>query len=405
MKKMARSAIFIFICTLVFYNLTYSMNKPSLDERLQKIITQDQKKYHLPAISVSILLPDASSPKNFTSKKIDSNSYFQIGSITKTFVASIIMQLIEGKKLNLDAKLSSFLPAYSRWRNITIRDLLQHTSGVYNYTQGTSFDKLLRKNPEKNWSLKELSDMAYSHTDFAKPGEKFHYTNTDYILLGLIIEKIKKQSIQKVFDDYLQRYHLSQTFYTPSQYPSSVKERIVHGYNRDGTFQFNTDVTNVSMSYGQSAGAMVSTPNDLIKWLRQLFTGKIIAEKYLFEMMNIISEETAKPVNIDAVDSKQFSKNNFTEVGSGYGMGLIYFPNYGYVWAHAGGTLGYESFYAYNICNGIYVVIMHDVKPKQQLIFTKIASHIFQQLMQSNSVQQAVAEYQKKHAVPSYCFQ
>ena len=317
----------------------------------------------LVALSVSIKIPENQHAIKYVSgyysltdkRKITPDTLFQIGSITKTVTATIILKLAEENKLNLDDKLLKWLPQFSRWKNITVNDLLRHTSGIEDYTHGNQFDQMLRQNPEQFFSLSTLANLAYHKKDFATPGEKYHYTNTDYILLGMIIKKVTHQSLQQVFDDYIARYHLNNTFYTPIGYPISIIQKIAHGYNRDGTFRFNKDVTQVSLSFAQSAGALISTPNDLVDWLQQLFSGKILSDHSLKTMLKIT------PV----------------EDGEGAGIGLFNFKNMGPTWVHAGGTPGYESFYAYNPQHKIYLALMYNVKPKQQLIFIKIADDIF----------------------------
>lgn len=379
-------------------------NDQALNQDIQKILNENKLKYNLPAISLSIQLPN-SPVENYVSgsysllenKAITSETLFQIGSITKTFTATILFKLIEQDKINMNDRLEKWLPQYTRWKNRTIRDLLYHTSGFYNYTSGKSFDALLRKNPQKYFTLKELADLAYQHSDLSKPGQKYNYTNTDYILLGMIIEKATHQSIQEVFNAYFNQYRLGNTFYSPSQYPPEVKNRIAHGYNRDGTFKYNTDVTFNSLSFTQSAGAMISTPNDLIKWLHALFNGEIISIKSLDQMLKVIHGNNTQLIDVKDLHpiKHTISSNSFTELGTGAGIGLIYFKNNGLFWVHSGGTLGYESLYAYNPCKGIYLALVYSVKPKQQLIFMKIAERILDRLDHSIEV--------KKTELPSYC--
>jgi D-alanyl-D-alanine carboxypeptidase len=362
-------------------------NHDSLNKKIQHIVDESRIKYKLPALSVSIKLPNNKQILNYTSgnyslsenKPITSSTLFQIGSITKTFTASIVFKLIEEGKFNIHDKVGKWLPHYPKWKNITIGDLLRHTSGVYNYSSGSDFDTLLRENPGKYWSLNELAALSYQHANLFLPGKKYHYTNTDYVLLGMIIEKATHQSLQQVFDDYIKKYHLHNTFYSPSHYPSRIKNKIAHGYNRDGTFPFNKDVTFTSMSFTQSAGAMISSPSDLITWLSALFSGKIITPQSLSYMTAILSEENAEPINIDKIhpSDQSFNGQSFIEIGAGSGIGLIYFKEIGLTWVHSGGTPGYESFYAYNPRKKIFLALAYNVKPKQQLIFIHIANKIF----------------------------
>ena len=402
----------IFLCFCYISASGREINS-SLNNDINNILSANREKYDLPGISLSLKLPDSGEIENyvngyyslFQNRSINPETLFQMGSITKTFTATIIFKLIEENKLKIEDNLGKWLPQYARWKNITIYNLLHHTSGIYNYSSGKSFDNLLRKNPEKYWSLNELADMAYKHADLYPPGKKYNYTNTDYILLGMIIEKATHQSIQAVFDHYLKKYHLNNTFYSPSKYPDLVKNRVAHGYNRDGTFKSNTDVAFVSMSYSQSAGAIISTPNDLVKWLNDLFTGKILNNESLKDMMEIISEDNGKPIDMSKLYTlkKLIQSEPFIELGIGSGIGLVYLKHNGITWVHAGGMPGFESLFAYSPCNGIYLALAYNIKPKQQLIFIQIADEIFKKLNNSVEVIKAIEVYRKSNVLPDYC--
>lgn len=403
--KFIRFVLFIF---LSLSELAYGLNNNKSSQEINSLLDKERIKYDFPAISLSLLLPGDNHPENYVSgyyslskdKKINSETLFQIGSITKTFTATIIFQLIEDKKINLNDSLGKWLSQYPRWDKITIYDLLHHTSGVYNYSSGNDFDELLRKKPNKIWSLNELANRAYLHPDLNKPGQRYNYTNSDYVLLGLIIEKATHHSIQQVFNDYLQKLDLKNTFFVSTNISTDIKNKIAHGYNRDGTFKFNTDVINVSMSFGQSAGSMLSAPCDILQWLKKLFEGEIISKKYLSEMTKVISENNLKPISSFLIKNKN---QLFTELGVGAGIGLIFLKNSGFSWVHAGGTPGYESFYAYNPCTGIYLALAYNVKPKQQLIFINIADDVLKKLNHNPEVIKKINDYQKNNTLPDYC--
>lgn len=376
--------LFIVLCFLSSW-VYASPDEVKLNNDIKNILEQYRLKYHLPAISLSIQLQDRDKISDYVSgyyslannKKITPDTLFQMGSITKTFTATIIYQLMENNKLKLSDTVSQWLPQYSRWNKITVKDLLHHTSGIYNYTQGRAFDRLIIKNPQKYWSLDELANMAYQHEDLFSPGIKYNYTNTDYILLGLIIEKITQQSIKEVFDNYFKKYHLNNTYYLTSD---NIQNKIAQSYNRDGTFKFNENVTSVNISFTQSAGSVISTPHDIVKWLHLFFTNKIINKKSVKSMLKLISENDAKTINKIHIPNN-IQSASFTEIGIGSGIGLIYFKNVGLTWVHSGGTAGFESMYAYNPGTGIYLAFAYNVKPKQQLIFMRLADDIFNLLI------------------------
>ncbi len=399
---------------LCFFKASATENNLSLNNNIHNILIESRIKYKLPAISVSAKLPNRDKIYNYvdgydtdsSKKNITPETLFQMGSITKTFTATIIYKLIDEKKITVNDHLAVWLPNYPRWNNITIYQLLHHTSGIYNYTHDKTFDNLLNKFPQKYWTLNELAELAYQRADLYPPGKKYNYTNTDYILLGLIIEKITHQPVQQVFNNYFKKYKLENIFYYTYQFPSIITNRIAHGYNRDGTFKFNDDVTLVSLSFNQSAGALIATPNDVIKWLIYLFDGKIITKKSLNDMLQVISEKNLKIINLENLSKKQLNETRnkpFTEIGIGAGIGLVYLKNNGLTWVHAGGTPGYEAFYAYNPCNGIYLALAYNIKPKQQLIFIDIIDKIFKQLNHSPEVIKAIRYYKKNSLLPAYC--
>ena len=404
MKKIIIIGLIYFFCNSTFADIS------PLNSKLQAVVDHDRDKYHLTSLSVSIKLPEESAPRNFVSgyyaqnqkQKITPDTLFQIGSITKTFTATIILKLVEEKKLHLNDKIGRYIPQYPKWKNITISQLLYHTSGTFEYMHSNGFWENLSNNPDQYHSLDDLASLAYLYPVNFKPGTKNNYSNTDYILLGLIIEKVTYTSIQTTFNHYLQVHNLKNTFFTPRGYPDNTKNRIAHGYcYEDDTFGHHQDVTFVGMSDGQTAGAMISTPHDLIDWLEQFFSGKIVSKHSLAQMMTMVSPKNAKPLTKNICPP--IAKMPLVEVGYGLGMGLVYFPKYGFSWVHAGGTPGYESFFSYNPCKNIYAVVMYGQKPKKQLIFAQIESDLFKVIDEASVVQSQVEQYQKTHTLPDYC--
>ena len=386
-----------------------------LNEKITQLVNAERLKYSLPALSVSISLPIEQSTRNYVSgyltrddnKEINSNTIFQVGSITKTFTAVLILKLAEENKLVLNEKISHWLPEYPKWQNITVTNLLTHTSGAYDVIDTPNFWQTLKADPQRHWSLQDLANLAYAQPNYFPPGMSYKYTNTDYILLGLIIERVTHQPLTQAYNEYLlnpNKYDLIDTYYTANGYPHKILNNLAHGYDDEGTFGYNVDVTNLSTSFGSSASAIVSTPKDLIYWLKQLNSGKIISNESLQLMHTLYSEQNGQLLNLKQfLQTNNLNNNPWMDVGEGMGMGLVYFRNYGFVWAHAGGTPGYQSFYAYNPCKNIYVVLMYNVQPKQSFVFLQIAAEIFKTLNQSALVKKEVIKYQKTGSIPFYC--
>jgi D-alanyl-D-alanine carboxypeptidase len=121
---------------------------------------------------------------------ISGNTLFQIGSITKGFTAALILALEAEGKLNIDQTIGNWLPLYPAWKDVTIRRLLHMTSGLPNYTESLALDKLWVSDPDRHYTLEDLIDYAYpSETVDLPPNEGWFYSNTNYVLAGMIAEK------------------------------------------------------------------------------------------------------------------------------------------------------------------------------------------------------------------------
>jgi CubicO group peptidase (beta-lactamase class C family) len=241
----------------------------------------------------------------------DPNTIFQIGSITKQFTSAIILQLKEKQKLSLQDKLSKYIPDYPNGDQITIEHLLTHTAGVYNYTNNADFMKNASTKPIARDSL--LAQFRNKPLDF-KPGEKFNYSNSGYILLGYIIEKVTGRSyFQVVRDNIFRPLHMDHSGFDFTHLTSSDKAT---GYNPPQP-QVPAEIVDSSASF--SAGAVYTTVGDLYKWDRALYSGSMLSQS---------SEEAA-----------------FTPHLSKYGYGWIIDSLYGKrVVEHAGGITGFVSF-------------------------------------------------------------
>jgi CubicO group peptidase (beta-lactamase class C family) len=199
----------------------------------------------------------------------DSNTIFQIGSITKQFTSAIILQLEEKNKLSLQDKLSKYIPDYPNGDQITIEHLLTHTSGVYNYTNDTAFMRKGAFTPISRDSL--IATFKDKPLDF-HPGDKFSYSNSGYILLGYIIEKVTGESyFQVVRENIFRPLHMDHTGFDFSGLVSADK---AIGY-MSSAGGLPAPIVDSSVSF--AAGAIYTTLGDLYKWDRALYTGDIIS--------------------------------------------------------------------------------------------------------------------------------
>jgi CubicO group peptidase (beta-lactamase class C family) len=199
----------------------------------------------------------------------DTNTIFQIGSITKQFTSAIILQLEEQKKLSLQDSVTKYIPDYPNGNKITIEELLTHTAGVYNYTNDAAFMKNESMHPISRDSL--IGRFKYKPLDF-NPGEKFSYSNSGYELLGYIIEKVTGESyFQAVRQRIFQPLHMDHSGFDFTGLHSPDKAL---GY----TSQSTTSAPIVDSSVSFAAGAIYTTVGDLYKWDRALLSGKILSQ-------------------------------------------------------------------------------------------------------------------------------
>lgn len=262
---------------------------------------------------------------------------FRIGSNTKSFTAVVVLQLCDEKKLDLGDPLSKLLPQYSKWGSATVRQLLNMTSGIYNFTDDPVFWAAVERNPLRSYTPEQLAALASSHEVVAAPGEKWYYSNTNYILLGMIIEKISGRSAaQEVKSRIIDRLGLKNTeFATTPEMTGSYS----HGYWDDPSTGKLSDITRISPTIAWTAGCMVSNIADLEVWLDALVGGTLLSKAAHKEQMTFV--ETGTP----------FMK---------YGLGV--FEVNGYV-GNGGAIPGYNSAMFKHPTRGDAVVCMFNKHP------------------------------------------
>lgn len=246
---------------------------------------------------------------------------YRVGSNTKTMIAVIVLQLAAERKLALDAPLSRWLPGLLPDDRITVRHLLQHTSGLHT-------DQMLWKTVEdvlkgrfRQYAPEELVRIALTNPQPSPaPGTAYEYSNTNYIVLGMLIQKITGNGIeQELRNRILRPLGLANTYFADGT--AYLAGRHLNGYLPNEPGQPLLDFTVYNPSWAWTAGAIVSTVDDEARFLRGLFTGRLLSRGWLAQMM----------------DTRTF----------GYGLGILPVPvpcvPGGMVWGHNGMVLGYGS--------------------------------------------------------------
>jgi CubicO group peptidase (beta-lactamase class C family) len=197
---------------------------------------------------------------------------FRLGSITKQFTATLILQLVEQGKIKLDGKLSDYLPDYRKdvGDKVTVHQLLSHTSGIPSYTGLPGFFNDVSRNP---YSVADFVKKYASNDLEFEPGSKFHYNNSGYFLLGAIIEKVTGQPYERVLKEKI----FDQLGMKNSGYDhyATILEKRAAGYEKTPDGYVNAPYLDMSLPY--SAGSLYSTVEDLYLWDQALYTDRLLS--------------------------------------------------------------------------------------------------------------------------------
>lgn len=242
----------------------------------------------------------------------DKNTQFRVGSISKTFTAVLIFKAVEEGKLSVDQRLDTYFPSIENAKTIRLKNLLNHSSGIHNFTNDSIY---MTYNTEPHSMEEMVKIIADAGSEFL-PGQNHSYSNSNYVLLSYILEKVYEKPYGEILEEKicnpagLERTEMGKDI--------QLAKNQCNSYQFAGTWDLQTE-TDPSVSMG--AGAVISTPTDLVKFLEALFSYQIITQ--------------------DNVDKMCTLK-------SGYGSGLFSFPFYGKKgYGHTGGIDGFSSVMAY----------------------------------------------------------
>ncbi len=286
--------------------------------------------------------------------QVDQNTLFAMGSTSKSFAAAVILKLETQGLLSIDDTVGKWLPQYPAWGDVNIRRLLDMTSGIPNYSETEFISHIWVEDPKRNLTAEELIAAAYpTGTDDLPVTTGYHYSNTNYILAGMIAAKAAgKPYADLVRELVIEAHGLHSTFYTPGTYPPEVIARLAHGYFEntacaeyqppDCTETWNKpligrDVREDSTSWAQAAGGAISNARDVTRWMRDIFEGRVVPPKQQAEWLSMISTRTGEPLAAVSETDPQ-----------GFALGLVHglMPE-GPVWYYQGTTLGYRTLYVW----------------------------------------------------------
>ncbi|MCZ8217074.1 MAG: serine hydrolase, partial [Cyclobacteriaceae bacterium] len=250
----------------------------------------------------------------------------------KMFTATAVMMLIEEGKLNLDDRIAMYLhgDVIDKIENAdkaTIRQLLQHSSGIYNYIQNLKFQTASLNDPVRVWKPNDLLRYAYHKKSYFKPGEDVIYSNTNYIMLGMLIEMIEGKPFYEVFNEkiFIPLNLTNTSFAAEDPVPDGIIRGYIDLYSNlnviESTYYSGWD-------YYTADGGLISNPVDMNIFFKALIDGELISQEMLTEMLSWQSPKQKDP---------EFYPLN-------YGMGIFKMDTpFGEVYFHSGDAIGYYA--------------------------------------------------------------
>ena len=259
-----------------------------------------------------------------TRRPLRATDRFRVGSTTKTFVAAVALQLAGERKLGLSDTVERWLPGLvPNGGAITVRQLLNHTSGLADYAPDEDDTFILRvlADRRRTWAPGELVAIATGQPPLFAPGARWSYTNTGYILLGLIIEAASGNPLEaELRERVLAPLRLRATSLDTGP---RIAGRHAHGYSRLGARR-PFDITVVDQTWAGAAGAIVSTADDLARFYRALLGGRLLRPELLAQMRRTVPT------------GSEFQAQGLGLIRSRLPCGTF--------WGHGGETLGYLSY-------------------------------------------------------------
>jgi D-alanyl-D-alanine carboxypeptidase len=289
--------------------------------------------------------------------------HIRVGSITKTWTGTVILQLVQEGKLKLDDPVSKYRRGVPNGRNITIGQLLDMRSGLYSYSETPELNQTMDSQPRKAWKPAELLALSFNQRPWFAPDNGFYYSNTNTILLGLIAEELDGKPLARIFQDRLfTPLGLKDTVFParesgslpaphPQGYMYGTNTETLYAQGLPAALQYEarkgslkpSDVTDLNPSWIWAAGAGISTAGDLATWARALAGGNLLGAR--LQRARLASTEAPDAGNLDIAR---------------YGLAIA---KYGGVYGHAGEVPGFSTFAGHDPVNHVTLVVWANLTP------------------------------------------
>jgi D-alanyl-D-alanine carboxypeptidase len=255
-----------------------------------------------------------------TATPISSDDHFRIASVTKTFVATVVLQLVDEGALRLDDRLESFVTGIPNGEQITVHQLLGMTAGIFNYVTDPLFEEAYSADPLMPFTPDDAIAIIERHPPDVPPGERMQYSDSNYILLGLIIEQVTGQSA----GDAIASRIIEPLRLTGASFPTTpeMPEPYARGYAADPGSAVLRDLTASNPNVAWTAGAMISTLDDLRVWAKALAEGTLLDPRTQQERLEVGGKKQGPGFSL------------------GYGLGIMEVNGF---YGHNGSIYGYST--------------------------------------------------------------
>ncbi|GAA2826225.1 serine hydrolase domain-containing protein [Kitasatospora paracochleata] len=301
---------------------------PEVTAKLDAAIDQVRQETGTPGVIVGLWMPGQGTyvratgvADKATDQPMSTDLFMRIGSVTKTFTATTVLELVDRGLVGLDDPIADYVDGVPDGQHITIRQLLEMRSGLFSYSADEEFVHTLESDPTRYFSPQELLAYGYKHDNIFPPGAQFNYSNSNYILLGLVAEKLGRAPIADLVRERVtEPSHMYRTLFpVGAEFP----DPHAHGYTNQTLDGQTVDATGWNTSWGWSAGAMISNLRDMHRWAKVMATGTLLSPATQAERLKFLP--TGFP-------------------GTGYGLGI--FETHGWI-GHNGSIPGYEAVSVY----------------------------------------------------------
>jgi D-alanyl-D-alanine carboxypeptidase len=299
--------------------------RQKIDSALQHAMSEAS----VPGVILGVWGPDGRYERAYgmadtiTGAPMQTSFYSRIGSVTKTFTVTGVLQLADQHKVGLDDPVTKYIGGVPHGDAITLRELARMQSGLANFTDNPQFQEAFFADPRHPFSPQELLGYAFSQPTTFAPGQSFQYCNTNTILLGLVVEKVSGQSLP----DYIRDHILAPLGMSQTSFPTTNAFADPHaqGYTNQTADGKETTATDWDPTWAWAAGAMISTLHDMHIWAPALATGKLLTPQMQEQRLQTVSALGLPPPD-------------------GYGLGIFNLD--GWI-GHNGSLPGYQSVVVY----------------------------------------------------------